>query len=554
MVMRLITAAKRTTWVLSLLLAAASGSPAAASAEFAPAAIPADNGYVGIFADPAGTEPCIQIGPGGTATLHVVAVTGGGTADGFYVAEFRIEVSNPAGWLFLFAPRPDAVAVLGQPLDLTPEDPYDATGVDIAFGTCQVGARVPIGTILAINLGGGPTRLAVKRRNPVVDPVDPYPLFTRCDEPDFTIVSMRACRVDDDGEYVAFETTIDDPDCSGAAPCAFDCAGAPQVDLTAEAPSAACPEADFDIVARAHNASPAPADIDLFIDHVLAGSFAAVPPGGNVTAQRTLHRADCSGSRDRFPIGAVARNAACPLPGGGEIFAVVRCNPLLCGGNLPPDCSLAEAGTTVLWPPNRKLVPVEIRVPDPNGDPVTVSVFEVTSDEPPGAFGPGEVCPDFEPMPGGVRLRAERAAPGNGRVYRLRDPARDASLLECSGTLTVCVPHSPSEPCVDDGGAYVAHCSSSGPGPRRALRVERPADGGLVARFARDTAGPVEIAVYDIAGRLVRVLHRGDLGSGEQAVPWNGTDASGRPVAAGVYFFRLRAGAETQTAKSIWMR
>jgi hypothetical protein len=49
------------------------------------------------------------------------------------------------------------------------------------------------------------------------------------------------------------------------------------------------------------------------------------------------------------------------------------------------------------------------------------------------------------------------------------------------------------------------------------------------------------IGVYDVSGRLVKLLHVGAVGSSETLVTWDGTDLGGAPVSAGVYFCRLSA-------------
>jgi hypothetical protein len=47
--------------------------------------------------------------------------------------------------------------------------------------------------------------------------------------------------------------------------------------------------------------------------------------------------------------------------------------------------------------------------------------------------------------------------------------------------------------------------------------------------------------VFDLHGRLVRAGELGiDLGAAD--IEWDGTDASGRPVPAGVYFLRVWVG------------
>lgn len=56
---------------------------------------------------------------------------------------------------------------------------------------------------------------------------------------------------------------------------------------------------------------------------------------------------------------------------------------------------------------------------------------------------------------------------------------------------------------------------------------------------AHQTSRQVEIAIYNVNGRVVRSLH-GEQGAGSRGrVVWDGTDDAGVPVASGVYFYRL---------------
>jgi len=60
-------------------------------------------------------------------------------------------------------------------------------------------------------------------------------------------------------------------------------------------------------------------------------------------------------------------------------------------------------------------------------------------------------------------------------------------------------------------------------------------------------AGPSEVSVFDLNGRLVRTVVRNEYGAGQQVVTWDGRDAGGRPVSSGVYFLRaVSAGESTQ--------
>lgn len=129
--------------------------------------------------------------------------------------------------------------------------------------------------------------------------------------------------------------------------------------------------------------------------------------------------------------------------------------------NEAPDCSAAEASPGMLWPPNHKMVNVEIvGVTDPDSDPIAMSVTGVTQDEPVKGIGSGKKSPDAVVLlaDGSVNVRAERtgAAPHNGRVYSISFTATDPAGLSCSRAVAVCVPHDQRDPheCADDGQLY----------------------------------------------------------------------------------------------------
>jgi hypothetical protein len=64
----------------------------------------------------------------------------------------------------------------------------------------------------------------------------------------------------------------------------------------------------------------------------------------------------------------------------------------------------------------------------------------------------------------------------------------------------------------------------------------------------------VSLAIYDPAGRLVRVLVDERRPSGYYIEAWNGQDCEGRSIASGVYFYRLIAGDFVQTRKMVLLR
>ena len=61
-------------------------------------------------------------------------------------------------------------------------------------------------------------------------------------------------------------------------------------------------------------------------------------------------------------------------------------------------------------------------------------------------------------------------------------------------------------------------------------------------RFAVPKDDLVSLRIYDVAGRLVKVLVDEHRTAGEHAVVWRGRDNADRVVAAGVYFVRLKTG------------
>lgn len=67
-------------------------------------------------------------------------------------------------------------------------------------------------------------------------------------------------------------------------------------------------------------------------------------------------------------------------------------------------------------------------------------------------------------------------------------------------------------------------------------------------------AAHVSIRVYDIRGRLVRVLVNEVKSAGQYTVFWHGTDQSGRKVGSGVYICRMKAGGSVFTRKMVLLK
>jgi hypothetical protein len=81
-----------------------------------------------------------------------------------------------------------------------------------------------------------------------------------------------------------------------------------------------------------------------------------------------------------------------------------------------------------------------------------------------------------------------------------------------------------------------------------------PTAGRAAISFALASSGLTKLAIYDVAGRLVKTIVDGHLEAGSHRVEWQGTDDSGQVNLPGVYFARLEAAGFTQTRKILYLR
>jgi hypothetical protein len=86
--------------------------------------------------------------------------------------------------------------------------------------------------------------------------------------------------------------------------------------------------------------------------------------------------------------------------------------------------------------------------------------------------------------------------------------------------------------------------------PQMVLRLysaaPNPFNPRTTIRFDLPATGQVRLSVYDVAGRLVRVLVEGERAAGAYEAVWDGRDASGRAVPSGSYLARLAAGGKVE--------
>jgi hypothetical protein len=66
--------------------------------------------------------------------------------------------------------------------------------------------------------------------------------------------------------------------------------------------------------------------------------------------------------------------------------------------------------------------------------------------------------------------------------------------------------------------------------------------------------GEVRLEIFDVAGRLVRVLEDGVRPAGEYRTMWDGHDAAGHQLSSGTYFYRLHTEGVTATRKMLMLK
>jgi hypothetical protein len=124
--------------------------------------------------------------------------------------------------------------------------------------------------------------------------------------------------------------------------------------------------------------------------------------------------------------------------------------------NDPPNISGAYADPSILWAPDHRLVPVQIKgVTDPENN-ATIEITGVTQDEPTNGLGDGDTAIDaiISANHDSVQLRAERSGRGDGRVYNVHFTASDFEGGS-PGLVRVVVPKSKkTDAAIDSGGNY----------------------------------------------------------------------------------------------------
>ena len=73
-------------------------------------------------------------------------------------------------------------------------------------------------------------------------------------------------------------------------------------------------------------------------------------------------------------------------------------------------------------------------------------------------------------------------------------------------------------------------------------------------RFTMAGEGRALLTIFDVNGRRVKRVFDGVASEGPNEVLWDGTNDSGRPVAGGVYFYRMQAEGKEFSRKLVVIR
>ncbi|MDP2054710.1 MAG: lamin tail domain-containing protein, partial [Acidobacteriota bacterium] len=134
---------------------------------------------------------------------------------------------------------------------------------------------------------------------------------------------------------------------------------------------------------------------------------------------------------------SVASDTADPVPANNSAAASVVVT------NAPPTLSGITTSTSMLWPANHQMVDVIIGYTAADQCGLVVTGLSVTSNEPINGAGDGNTAPDWEVVDANlIRLRAERAGGGAGRIYTVTITATDVAGQATQSSVAITVPHS----------------------------------------------------------------------------------------------------------------
>ena len=156
-------------------------------------------------------------------------------------------------------------------------------------------------------------------------------------------------------------------------------------------------------------------------------------------------------------------------------------------------------------------------------------------------IGVGAATASEPQVEGWVRLASGQAVAGvQVRLYDLADPTRSlGTATDGAGYFSLAAPHQAWE---------------TGALPRRFELFQNypnPFNPSTTIPYQLPAPARVRLEVFNLLGQRVATLVDEEQQAGLHTAAWNGTDAAGRPVGAGVYLYGLRGGAPGGTRRMV---
>ncbi len=209
--------------------------------------------------------------------------------------------------------------------------------------------------------------------------------------------------------------------------------------------------------------------------------------------------------------------------------------------NTPPVISNASANPSVIWAPNHKMKVVNVSYDATDNCGAVTTTLSITSNEPETGLNAGDQGPDMEVVSNTkVKLRAERAGGGNGRIYTITITATDASGNTATQNVIVQVPHdrsdvtttrvTPSSLAIAEKNIFTVQVSPN------------PASGHFTVSINSGSTEKIRLRVMNIDGRVMEKKNN---------VTPNSTITLGDKYRAGNYYIEVVQGDERRVVKGV---
>jgi hypothetical protein len=215
--------------------------------------------------------------------------------------------------------------------------------------------------------------------------------------------------------------------------------------------------------------------------------------------------------------------------------------------NTAPVISNASTNVVSLWPANHKMKDVIVNYNTADNCNGVTTTLTVSSNEPINGTGDGDTSPDWQIVNNHlVKLRAERAGNGNGRIYTITIRATDGCNNSSTKVLLVYVNHSNAVTATRPGTQGAGQTKSKELSMTGSLRVAaspNPTNNLFSIHIeSNNEQDKISMQVYDILGRSVEL--RNNLQTGTNIIV-------GDKYKAGAYFMRIMQGTEYKVIRLI---